>query len=62
MDKLKDEELERNALIPLKFEDYPRWSKELLLNSRGKNKNKKIVKVRKVKMFGKDKFSLSKYK
>lgn len=62
MDKLRDQELERNALIPLKFEDYPRWSKELLLSSKGKNKNKKRKKVRKVKMFGKDKFSLSKYK
>lgn len=60
MAKLRDKELERNALIPLKVEDYPRWSKELLLNSRVKKKNKK--KARKVKIFGKDKYSLNNYK
>jgi hypothetical protein len=60
MDKLRDKELERNALIPLKVEDYPRWSKELLLNSKVKKKVK--AKPRKIKIFGKDKYSLSNYK
>jgi hypothetical protein len=60
--KLNDEELERNALIPLKYEDYPRWSKELIRNSKSKNRNKQNKRARKVKIFGKDKFSLNNYK
>jgi hypothetical protein len=60
--KLSDEELERNALIPLKYEDYPRWSKELIRNSKSKNNYKEKKTARKVKIFGKDKFSLNNYK
>jgi hypothetical protein len=56
--KLREKELGISPLIPLKVEDYPMWSKELLLNS----KVKKKIKGRKVKIFGKDKYSLSKYK
>ena len=62
MAKLSNEELERNALIPLKFEDYPRWSKELIRDSKLKDKNKQKKRSRKVKIFGKDKFSLHDYK
>jgi hypothetical protein len=64
MAKLSDEELERNALTPLIYKDYPRWSKELIRNSKLKNKNKEryTKRARKVKIFGKDKFSLSNYK
>lgn len=58
MAKLRDKELERNALIPLKFEDYPSWSKELILNPKIKKKKKR----RKIKIFGLDKYSLKKYK
>jgi hypothetical protein len=58
MAKLREKELETNALIPLKFEDYPNWSKELILNQKKKYKKKS----RRVKIFGLDKYSLRKYK
>jgi hypothetical protein len=58
MAKLSDIELEKNAITPLKYEDYPRWSKELIL----KRKEEKKYKDRRVRIFGIDKYSIKKYK
>jgi hypothetical protein len=61
--KQRMKDLEKYASTPLRKEDYPSWSKELLLEQ--KERYKKGIKnknTRKVKIFGTDKFSLKKYK
>jgi hypothetical protein len=58
MNKQKEKEAEINAITPVKEKDYPLWSKELILDK----KEKKQSKFRRIKIFGRDKYTLNKYK